>query len=55
MAKPIKETPILEGRQAATFLTAIKKNETDKSKRVSKEAYEKSKKAFDRILSNAKL
>jgi hypothetical protein len=30
MAKPIKDTPILEGNEAAKFLARVKENETKK-------------------------
>ncbi len=53
MAKPIKETPILKGKYAEEFQKAVDKNETDKSNRVSKEEYEKSKELYNKMLANA--
>lgn len=37
MALPIKTTPVLTGEDARKFLADIKANETDESKKVSKE------------------
>ncbi len=43
MAKLIKETPVLTGKNAKRFQKIIKENE---HKRVSKEDYERAKKAY---------
>lgn len=53
MAKPIKETPILYGKDSDRFLNAVKENENNASKKVSKEDYEKSKEIFDAVIRNA--
>lgn len=53
MATLIKETPVLRGEDAEKFLEAIEKNETDKSKRVPKEEYEKSKKLYKKMIAKA--
>jgi hypothetical protein len=43
MATAIKETPILRGKHARGFLKKIRENE---HKKVSKESYERAKKAY---------
>lgn len=43
MAKPIKETPILRGKDAERFNRIIKENET---KKVPAEDYERARKAY---------
>ena len=53
MAKPIKETPVLQGKQADNFIKAVEENKRDKSNKISKESYEKSKKLYLKVLSNA--
>ncbi len=44
MAKPIKETPVLTGKDAARFTSIIKANE---SKKVPAQDYERARKAFE--------
>lgn len=46
MAKPIKETPVLTGKQAAKFEKAIKRNA---GKKVSKQEFDRAVLAFKRI------
>jgi hypothetical protein len=46
MARPIKETPVLTGRDAQRFEEAIKKNENTK---VSRESYEHALKVFKSV------
>lgn len=55
MAKPIKETPILYGKESDKFLKAAQENEQDISKRISKDEYNSSKEIFDAVMCNAKL
>lgn len=47
MAMPIKPTPILKGKEAQEFSKKINSN---KNKPVSKEAYERTLKAFDNVI-----
>ena len=53
MAKPIKETPVLKGEEASSFIEVAENNERDMSSRVSRESYEESKKLYEKILENA--
>lgn len=53
MAKPIKETPVLKDKEAVKFVAAASRNESDTSNRVSRESYEKSKKLYQKVLTNA--
>lgn len=46
MARPVKETPILEGKDAREFEKTIKENE---SRKVTREEYERAEKAFEEI------
>lgn len=46
MARPIKETPVLTGRDARRFDEAIKNNE---NKKVSREHYERAAKTFHSV------
>lgn len=46
MARPIKETPVLTGRDARRFEEVLKNNETRK---VSRESYERAVKAFESV------
>lgn len=52
MANPIKETPILYGKDSDRFLKAIRENETDPSKKVSKEEHDDAMKLYDKIMAN---
>jgi len=52
MAKPIKETPVLKGKDAARFLTKIKGNER---KKVSEAEYKRARKNYEEILKDAKI
>lgn len=54
MARPIKETPILYGKESDKFLKTIKQNEKDASRKVSTEEYNYSKKLYDEVMKNAK-
>lgn len=49
MAMPIKETPILKGKEAKEFLNRIN---TNKNRPVSREAYEKAEKAYKDMQKN---
>ncbi len=53
MARPIKETPVLTGKCAEKFLDTIRKNETDKSNRVSKIDHARSKELYERMTAKA--
>jgi len=46
MARPIKETPVLTGKDAARFEKIIKKNET---KRISSNEFQKAKQAYEQF------
>lgn len=46
MARPIKETPVLKGKEAAKFLTEINKA---KDQKVSEETIEKIKKNYEKL------
>ena len=46
MAKPIKETPILKGKEAERFFAKIQKNET---KKVSVKAYGRAVSIFEKV------
>lgn len=46
MAKEIRETPVLMGKDAARFEKIIKENE---KRKVSRDAYERGKAAYDNI------
>lgn len=52
MAQPIKETPVLTGRDARRFEQDIKKNE---NKRISSKEFEKAKKIFEQVKSKSSL
>ncbi|MBI4825676.1 MAG: hypothetical protein HY807_04565 [Nitrospirae bacterium] len=52
MAKSIKDTPVLYGKDAERFAKNIKANE---SKRISKSEYDKAMASYNKILKNAKL
>lgn len=52
MADPIKETPILSGKDSERFLKAIKENE---NKRVSEEDYNRATRNYDKLMENAEL
>jgi hypothetical protein len=51
MAQPIKDTPILRGKESDKFLEAVAKRE---SERVSTERYAKSKEAYHKIVAKLK-
>ncbi len=53
MANPIKETPILYGKESDKFLKAIKENEEDESRKVSKEEYNHAERLYKHIMKNA--
>lgn len=53
MARPIKETPVLTGKCAREFQEAADRNLKDKSNRVSKDKWEKSKALYERMRANA--
>jgi hypothetical protein len=46
MAKPIKETPILRGKEAEYFFTKVQKNET---KKVSEKEYRRAVSIFEKV------
>jgi hypothetical protein len=46
MAKPIKETPILKGREAERFFAEVKKNE---SRKVSHKEYKRAISIFEKV------
>lgn len=46
MARPIKETPVLKGKEAAKFLTEVNKA---KDQKASKETIERIKKNYDKL------
>lgn len=48
MARPIKETPVLTGKNAKEFEKAIKENEQE-DKKVSKEEYERALEVFKSV------
>ena len=50
MSRPIKETPVLSGREMDKFLETIYRN---KDKRVPKEDYEKSLKLYNEVMKKA--
>lgn len=52
MARKIKETPILKGRDAETFDRAV---EANKSKKVSNAEYERAKNTYNRIMKASKI
>jgi hypothetical protein len=52
MARPIKDTPILYGKESDKFLKQVKDNE---SKKTSDEEYMETKTLFNRIMANAKI
>jgi len=52
MAKPIRETPVLRGKDAKKFLSEIKKNE---HRKVSAADYQKAKKNYEEIIKDAKI
>jgi hypothetical protein len=52
MARPVKETPILRGRDAEAFARAINEN---KSKKVSKEEYARAMATYERVLKDSNL
>ena len=54
MSTPIKETPILYGKDSDRFLKAIRENETNPSKKISKKEYEDAMKLYDAVMANAK-
>ncbi len=47
MAQPIKDTPILRGKESDKFLKAVEKKESEK---VSTETYVSSKEAYNKII-----
>jgi len=49
MAKPIKETPHLTGKDAERFRANIFKNETDPTTRVSREERERVKESYRKL------
>lgn len=51
MAKLIKDTPILYGKESDKFLKMVAENE---SKKVAHEEHKKTKEAFKKIMANAK-
>jgi hypothetical protein len=51
MAKPIKETPILYGKNAKRFLKEIKENE---SKKISNKEYRRAMTIFDKVVKKNK-
>jgi hypothetical protein len=53
MARPIKETPILEGKHSEKFLEIVKKNESDKTNRVSRDSYDQSKELYKKVRDKA--
>lgn len=52
MAKPIKETPVLYGKDSDRFLKEIKDNE---GKKVSKEDYDRALDIYKKVIENAEL
>ncbi len=50
MAKPIKETPVLKGKDAENFMSRIKEQ-----KKLSTEEYDKARKNYEEILRTAKI
>lgn len=52
MAKPIKETPVLHGKNAQRFEKTIKANE---SKKVSRSDYDRAVATFNKIIKIARL
>lgn len=52
MAKPIKETPVLRGKDAVRFAKKIKENE---SKKISQTAYKKAVDNYQKIIKNAEI
>ncbi|WP_343744778.1 hypothetical protein [Chitinophaga sp.] len=46
MARPIKETPVLKGKEAAKFLAEVNRSKNEK---VSKETLEQIKKNFEKL------
>ncbi len=55
MARPIKETPVLEGEEARLFFEKAEKTLTDKTGRVSKEEYERTKTIYEKVMNNSKV
>jgi hypothetical protein len=51
MAKPIKETPILYGKDSDRFLKEVKENE---NKKVPAKQYKKAVSAYHKIIKNSK-
>ncbi len=52
MARPIKETPVLRGKDAEIFLKKVKANE---NKKISAAEYQKAKRDYEEILKNARI
>jgi len=52
MARPVKETPILRGKDAEAFARAIKDNET---KKVPRQDYERALATFERVTNSSNL
>lgn len=52
MATPIKDTPILSGKDSARFLKKVKENE---SKRVPKKDYDRAIKVYNKMIKSANI
>lgn len=50
MAMPIKPTPILDGKDAQKFEAAIRLNETDPSRKVSRETYDRAMSTYHEVI-----
>lgn len=52
MSRPIKDTPVLYGKESDRFLKEVKENE---SKKVPRKEFKKTQKIFKKIMSKAKI
>lgn len=52
MATPIKETPVLSGKDSERFLKDIRANE---NKRVPRKDYDRAVRTYNKLMKNAKL
>ncbi len=52
MATPIKETPILYGKDSDRFLKEVRRNE---NKKVSKKDYDRAIKTYNKFMKNAEI
>ena len=55
MSLPIKETPILKGKDADAFLKEMNRERTPEEKAKDKESYKRAKKVYDSIKDNMNL